>query len=309
MTDGTPRWVDAATVARALPVADAVDVLEAALRAGLDPEQDGQRSRLATADGVLLQMPSTSERFTGTKVLTVRPANEGTSYPAIQGVYVLFEGAHLAPMALLDGAALTTLRTPAMSALAVRHLAPPGARRVALFGTGVQAFAHVDAVRAVLDVAHVDVVGRTPARVERLVAGIADAGISATAAAPAAVAHADVVICATASPTPLFDGGLVAEHALVVAIGSHTPDEREVDTALVRRSTVVVEARSAALSEAGDVLVPVAEGAFDPAQLVALAEVVRGAVIVDHGRPRLFKGTGMPWQDLVTAGAVVERLR
>jgi ornithine cyclodeaminase/alanine dehydrogenase-like protein (mu-crystallin family) len=289
-------------------MADAIDVLEAALRSGLDPEHDGRRSRLATADGELLQMPSTNDRFTGSKIISIRPGNEGSDFPVIQGVYVLFDGAHMSPVAVLDGAALTTLRTPATSALAVRHLAAPGSKRVAVFGTGVQAWGHVEAIRAVLDVEHVDVIGRTPAHVDRLVERILATGLSATPAGVEAVPAADVVLCTTAAKIPLFDGALVADHALTVAIGSHAPDAREVDTALVRRSSVVVESRASALREAGDVLIPITEGAFDAAELITLADVVHGGVTIRHDRPRLFKGTGMPWQDLATAGAVVDRI-
>ncbi len=305
---GGPLWIGPAAVERTLSMADAIDVLEVTLRAGLDPEHDGRRSRLGTADGELLQMPSTNDRFTGSKILSVRPGNEGSGFPVIQGVYLLFDGAHMTPVAVLDGAALTTLRTPATSALAVRHLAAADAKRVALFGTGAQAWGHVEAVRAVLDVEHVDVIGRTPAHVDRLVERILATGLSATPAGLEAVPAADVVLCTTRAATPLFDGTLVADHALTVAIGSHAPDAREVDTALVRRSSVVVESRASALREAGDVLVPIAEGAFDAADMVTLADVVRGEVTIGHDRPRLFKGTGMPWQDLATAGAIVDRM-
>lgn len=306
--DGGPVWIGPADVERSLSSIDAVDVLEATLRAGLDPEHDGTRSRLETSDGELLQMPSTNDRFTGSKILTIRQGNEGSDFPVIQGVYVLFDGANMTPVAVLDGAALTTLRTPATSALAVRHLAAPGSTRVALFGTGVQAWGHVQALRAVLDVEHVDVIGRTPAHVDQLVERIVATGLSASPAGVEAVPVADVVVCATGAVTPLFDGELVADHALTVAIGTHARAAREVDTALVRRSTVVVESRASALREAGDVLVPIAEGAFDAAGMVTLADVVLGKVTIGHDRPRLFKGTGMPWQDLATAGAIADRV-
>ncbi|WP_246632487.1 ornithine cyclodeaminase family protein [Pseudonocardia nigra] len=276
--------------------------------AGLDPEQDGPRTRLATPAGMLLQMPSADERYCGSKLVTSCPVNAGGDRPVIQGVYVLFDGATMSPVAVLDGTALTSLRTPAVSGLAVRHLAAPGATRVALFGAGVQAAGHVDAMRAVLDVEHIDVVGRNPARASLLVERIRAAGVSATVAGVEAVAAADVVVCATAASTPLFDGALVADHAVVVAIGSHDPTAREVDTALVRRSSVVVESRRSALAEAGDVVIPVGEGAIDPANLTPLADAVRGGVAPPHDRPRLFKGTGMPWEDLATAGAIADRV-
>jgi ornithine cyclodeaminase len=120
--------------------------------------------------------------------------------------------------------------------------------------------------------------------------------------AVADVADADVVVCATTSPVPLFDGGLVRPGTVVVAVGSHEPGAREVDDTLVGASTVVVEARSAALREAGEVVQAVASGVLDPSTVVDLAEVVRGAV-VDRDRPVLFKSVGMAWEDLVIAAS------
>lgn len=301
-----PTWIDADTVARALPMTAAIDVLEAALLAGLDPEGDGERTKLDTPSGQLLQMPSADARFVGTKLITSCPANQGTGHPVIQGIYVLFDGAVMSPVAMLDGTALTSLRTPAVSGLAVRYLSSPGAGRLALFGTGVQAWAHVLAMAAVLDLQHVDVIGRTPAKVADLVERVRATGVSASAADVGAVATADVIVCATAAREPLFDGGLVPDHAVTVAIGTHDRDAREVDTALVQRSWVVVESRSSALREAGDVVVPLGEGALTADDLVPLADVVRSAVTAPRDRPRLFKGTGMPWEDLVTAGAVAD---
>lgn len=306
--DGGPVWISPAAIGRSLPMIDAIDVLEQTLRAGLDPERDGQRSRFDTPDGQLLQMPSAGDRYSGSKILSIRPANESDRVPVIQGVYVLFDGAHLSPVAVLDGAALTTLRTPAVSGLAVRHLAAPNSSRVALFGTGVQAWGHVRAISAVLAVEHVDVIGRTPAHVDELVRRIRATGPSAAPADTRAVAEADVVVCTTAAASPLFDGTLVADHAVTVAIGSHSPDAREVDSTLVRRSSVVVEARSSALREAGDVVIPIAEGAFDAENLITLADLVRGAVTIPRDRPRLFKGCGMPWQDLAVAAALADRV-
>lgn len=303
-----PTWIGAEAVERSLSMAAAIDVLEATLLAGIDTETDGVRTRFDTPRGELLQMPSANDRYCGSKIITVAPDNQGTAIPVIQGVYVLFDGTTMAPVAVLDGAALTTLRTPAVSGLAVRHLAAPGSSRIALFGTGVQAWGHVAAAHAVLELRHVDVIGRTAANVERLVERIRATGVSAAAAGVDAVAAADVVVCTTAALEPLFDGHLVADHALTVAIGSHEPTAREVDSVLAGRSTVVVESRASALREAGDVVVPIAEGVLVATDLVTLADVVRGAG-VPADRPRLFKGSGMPWEDLAVAGAVADTIR
>jgi ornithine cyclodeaminase len=102
----------------------------------------------------------------------------------------------------------------------------------------------------------------------------------------------------------VFDGALVADHATVVAIGSHEPAARETDDALAARATIVVESRASALREAGDVIAAIAAGAATADGLVTLAELVRGEAAPDPGRPRLFKSTGMSWEDAVVAAAL-----
>lgn len=299
--------ISAEDVART-SVAAAVDALEGALRGGLDPERDAPRSRLSTATGELLIMPSTLGDHSGIKVLSSTPGNQ--ELPLIQGAFLLFEGPGQRPAAVVDGIALTNLRTPAVSALAVRHLAVANDRpeRLAVLGTGPQARAHALALLQVRDIAEISLVGRTAESLERLAEEIAGAGTPVhtylSADTPGAVRDADIICCCTSSPTPLFDGALVKDGAVVVAMGSHFPDTREVDDALISRSTVVVESRASTLREAGDVVLPIASGVLREDELLTLHDVVTGRAVPAGPGPRVFKGTGMPWEDLVVATAV-----
>jgi ornithine cyclodeaminase/alanine dehydrogenase-like protein (mu-crystallin family) len=277
----SPPFLAAADVAERLSPAAAIDALQDALLCGLDPEADPPRGALAVGAGELLVMPSVTGHHAVVKLVTVG------GEPRIQGVCVVFDATTLAPVALVDGIALTNVRTPAVSALAVRALASPDAHRLLVFGRGPQAHGHVEAIRAVRPIEHVDMVGRDHGPIDEL------------------VATADVVCCATTAREALFDGSLVADHAMVVAIGSHEPDAREVDDALVGRATVVVESRTSALREAGDVIGAIASGALREDELVTLADFVCGRVTVDLDRPRLFKSTGMAWEDAVVASALV----
>jgi ornithine cyclodeaminase len=297
--------LDAAAIAAALSPGDAVDALEAALRGGLDPEADPPRGAVGAEAGEVLLMPSSAPGAVGVKLVTVAPGNPDRGRPRIQGVYVLFDPVTLAPAAVLDGIGLTDLRTSAVSALAVRHLAAPDARRLLVFGTGAQARAHVGALRAVQPgIERVDVVARDRGRLDAFVARCAaEHGVDARVAGAGAVAEADLVVCATTAREPLFDGALVRDDATVVAIGSHEPDAREVDERLAGRATVVVESRASAMREAGDLI----QAGLDPEALVPLAALVRGEARPAEGRPRLFKSTGMAWEDLVVAAAVHAR--
>lgn len=277
----TIPYLDAAEVRRRLPPLAAVDALESVLRLGLDPERELPRSVVDVPGGHMLVMPSAAAARPVVKVVTVG------GEPRIQGLCLAFDGESLSPAALLDGIAVTNLRTAAVSALAVRHLAAPGARRLLVFGRGPQAQAHVEAIRAVRPIDHVDLLGRDDRDRDDVVAG------------------ADVICCCTTAREALFDGALVADHAMVVAIGSHEPDAREVDDVLAARATVVVESPASALREAGDVILAVRSGALAADALVPLAAVVRGDRSPAPGAPRLFKSTGMAWEDAVTVDAVL----
>lgn len=300
---GAPMWIGAEEVAELMPMRAAVDALESTLVAGFDPEDDGQRSRLDTPAGQLLQMPSATTEWVGTKVVTLRPGNDKAGIPVIQGLYLLFDGEHHTPVATLDGAALTTLRTPATTALAIRHTAAPDANRAVIFGTGVQAHAHIEALQAVMNLEHIDVVGRSADKAQAVVETARARGVSAEVAEAEAVAEADVVVTCTASPEPLFDSSLLPNHAAVAAIGSHDGQHRETDTALVKRALTIVESQTSAQKEAGDLLIPAAAGDFNFASAITLKDLVTGKVKLPADTPRFFKGTGMPWQDLsVVAG-------
>jgi ornithine cyclodeaminase/alanine dehydrogenase-like protein (mu-crystallin family) len=254
----------------------AADALEAALAADLDPEAQPARTIVPVGEGELLVMPASVGSVAVVKLVTVGPAE-----PRIQGVCVVFDAATLAPAALVDGIALTNLRTAAVSLVAVRRLAAPDARRLVIFGRGPQARAHAEAL-AMEDVV---LLGRDEPRRDEL------------------VADADVICCCTTAREPLFDGSLVADHACVVAIGSHEPGARETDDRLAERATVVVESRASALREAGDVIGAIEAGALSADELVTLQELVAGAAI--RPGPRLFKSTGMAWEDAVVAGATL----
>ena len=279
---------------------DAVDAVERALRDGLDPEAGPARTGVDLPNGQLLLMPSVGARYVGVKLVTVNTAPDAPA--RVQGVYALFDAVTLRPLATMDGGALTAVRTPAVSAVAARHLAVPDARHLVVFGAGPQAWGHVLALRTVRAIGTVTVVGRDAGRVADLVARCAAAGLDARPGTPGDVAHADIVACCTTAREPLFDGALPPAHATILAIGSHEPTAREVDEVLVRRATVVVESRATAAREAGDLLIP---GALD-AVAGNLADLVRGGVAVASDRPRLFKSSGMAWEDLVVAGRAYE---
>jgi ornithine cyclodeaminase len=302
-------YLDAATLAEVLPPRAAVDALEAALLAGLDPAGDPPRSALDLDAGQLLIMPSSAGADLAVKLVSVAPGNPALGRPRVQGLVVLFDPQTLAPVALIDGIALTSLRTPAVSALAARYAVVPDARRLVVFGSGPQAEGHIAALRAVRPLEEVTIVGRDAGRAAALAARLDGDGLRVRAVAgaprPPLLAAADLVVCATSAREPLFDGALIADGACVIAVGSHEPDAREVDGALVARSRLIVEDVEIALREAGDLILAGARAE----QLQSLAALVRAgspsSPALPDRRPSFVKTVGMAWEDAVVAGAAV----
>jgi ornithine cyclodeaminase/alanine dehydrogenase-like protein (mu-crystallin family) len=293
------RFLDADAVA-ALGPAGAVRAITDALRGGLDPAADPPRTAVGLSHGQFLLMPSETPAAAGVKVATVAPDNPARGLPRIQAAYLLFDRETLALRAVLDGTALTTLRTPAVSIAAVLPALPDRPLRVAVVGAGPQATGHVATLAAVRPLAGVTHLVRDPSRtpLEAVRLGSADAD--------EALRAADVVVCATSARSPVFDSSLLRDDAVVVAVGSHEPDARELDAPLLGRAIVVVEDVATALREAGDVVLAIAEGALTAADLVPVRDLVTGAVPPPADRPLVFKSVGMSWQDLVVAAAVVE---
>ena len=303
-----PRIVDADGVFAACGPAAAVWAVTAALRTGFDPATDLPRHGVPVGSGQMLLMPSDGEAHVGVKVVTVAPDNPARGLPRVQASYLMFDAGSLRLVAVLDGTALTTLRTPAVSVAAVAHrLTGPGPVSVAVFGAGPQAHGHVATLAAVLAprALRVTLIARDPAR------AVPPGGAAVVAAddpaAHDAVRAADVVVCATSARTPLFDADLIAPAAVVIAVGSHEPDARELPAALCARATVVVEDVATALREAGDVCLAIEENALRPADLVPMRDVVTGRTVPDPERPLVFKSVGMSWEDLVVAEAVVRQ--
>ncbi len=296
-------FVSAPEMAELCTIVDAVDALETSLRTGFDPELDLMRTSASVPAGTLLMMPTVLGAYAGLKLVTLAAANPAVGKPFIQAVYVLMDADSLTPLATFDGTYLTTLRTSAVSALAVRHLARPDAGRLAVFGAGAQAWAHVRSLAAIRPLRRVDVVGRSPQAVADLVQRIrGELGIEASPAGADTVAEADVVACCTTSRVPLFDGDLLRPGTTVVAIGAYEPDARELDDTTMSRGLVVIESRASALREAGEIIQAIDSGALDERELHTLRSLVLGELTVPGDGVSVFKGTGMSWQDLSVAG-------
>ena len=303
------RILSAADVRAALPMPKAIDAMRHAygqLSAGTAVAPP--RQHIATDKGVTLVMPAyLPERSEfGIKVVSVYDDNPNLNLPRITATVLVLDPATGSPKAFMDGASLTAIRTGAGGGLAADLLARKDAKIVGLFGAGVQARAQLQAVMVVREITRVNLTSRTQTSAEQLAAEISewrDAPVVNLVSTPqAVVSDADIVLCATTSATPLFDGNALQPGTHITAVGTFVPEKREVDTTTIRRShRIVVDSQEACLEEAGDLIIPNAEINAE------IGEIVNGN---KQGRQSddeitFFKSVGVAVQDAVAAAAVL----
>lgn len=271
--------------------------------------------------GILLVMPATwrpGEGETGalgTKLITYYAANRDRGHPTLYASYLLLDQATGQPLALLEGTFVTGMRTGATSALAARYLARPDSRHAVCFGAGAQAAFQLRCLAAAFPIARVTVLGRDADRARRFAEAMSPLlGIDVEVGRDprSAVREADIVTCATTSATPVVFGADLRPGAHVDAVGAFRPTDREVDSEGVRRARVVVDTYAGALEEAGDLLIPLGEGAIGREHVVAeLAELVTGARAGrrDDTEVTLFKSVGFALEDLAAARLAYNRAR
>lgn len=305
---GPMRYVDYDEAMAALPPKAAVEAVREALLSGFDPATDPERQKVALPHGEMHLLPSALDGAVGVKVLGIQPAGSELDVPLVQGAYLLMGGETLTPQWLIDAAALTTLRTPAVSVAGVLDLlrASDSPLHVVIFGTGAQGLGHAETVSDVLDgvrdVTFTFISRRDPD-------GFPYRWVQAgTPAADQCVSEAGLVVTATSSPVPILDARNLRDNAIVLAVGAHTTDTRELSEDVLTSAQVVVEDLGAARREAGDVAVGVEKQALAWDDVAVMADVVRGEMVLDPQRRVVFKTVGMPWEDLAVAQALVGRL-
>jgi ornithine cyclodeaminase len=249
----------------------------------------------------------------GTKLVTVYESNSARGLPSHLATIALLDPSTGALRAIVDGRFITEARTAAVSAVSTRLLAQPEAAVLALVGSGVQARSHLEAIAHVRKLREVRVWSPNEARRRRFVESAkpgAPCSIGVAASAREAVEGADVVELVSSARQPVVNGEWIRPGAHICAVGACRPDQREMDTALVRGARLFVDSRTGAFAEAGDILIPLAEGAIDRDHVAGeLGDVVAGRV-AGRSSPdeiTIFKSLGMAVEDVAAAQLAFER--
>jgi ornithine cyclodeaminase/alanine dehydrogenase-like protein (mu-crystallin family) len=311
---GELPYVSAQELTASIPMPALLDAVEAAFRdvaAGND--RSPLRAHVDTDAGDLLVMPGVRAGGAGftVKLVTVVAGNAARGLPTVQAVVVWFDGETGRPVALIDGAALTAMRTGAASGVATRLLARPDSSVLALIGAGAQAEWQLRAVAAARPIERCLVYAPSAEARESFASRlgvVVGVEVEPVATADDAVRRADVVCCATTSSTPVFDAAAVRDGTHVNGIGAYRLDMVELPPDLfVRAEVVAVDSREAALAEAGDVVAALDSGAIASVDhLVEIGTVARGWA---ERRPAdsvtAFKSVGLAIQDVAAAELAV----
>ena len=293
------RTLDDAEIARVLTYERLIPAMELALTAfssgkvtqpvrNVIPVEPGQR--------YLGVMPAVMSGSMGAKLVCFYPKNAAAGLPTHLATIVLFESETGHPLACLDGRRITEMRTAAVSAAVTRHLAPPGARALALLGSGVQAQAHLEALRHVGRFEDVRVWSRNADHAREFASRHGARAMEAEAA----VRDADVIVTATHSQEPVLRGEWLKHGAHVNAVGACLPSWRELDDPAMKGSILIVDSREAALQESGDVI-------LSQAPISAEAgEVFAGTRHVPREATTVFKSLGLAVEDIAAARLVYD---
>jgi ornithine cyclodeaminase/alanine dehydrogenase-like protein (mu-crystallin family) len=241
-------------------------------------------------------MPAVYGKVMGAKMVAFYPGNAELQKHTHMAMIQLFRADTGEPLATMDGRLITEMRTAAVSAVAIDHLACAEARVLAILGSGVQARSHVRALRGIRTFTDIRVWSRSQDHAQQFASEI---GARVTTAEQA-VSGADVVLALTSSPAPILQGKWLSPQAMVCAIGASTPDRRELDEETMR-GAVVVESREAALKEAGDIVLAHAQVSAE------IGELLNGAQIERGDRAVVFKSVGIAVEDIAAAKLVYDK--
>ena len=310
--------LSAREVVQALPMAAAVEGMKRAfgqLSAGKATVPLRSHVNVPQHNGTSLIMPAylAESGDLAVKIVSVFPNNAAQNLPVINGVVLAFDHKTGQPVALMDGGALTAIRTGAASGAATDLLARSDAHTVAIFGSGVQARTQLEAVCTVRPIETVRVYSPDQAHAVAFAAEMAGHGpipaaIEVMGSAEAAAAEADIICTATSSGEPVFPGTSLKPGVHINAVGVFMTSMREVDTLTIQQSLVVVDEYDAMRAEAGDIMIPLEAGEIDEGHIHAeLGEIVNGT---KSGRTNpeqitFFKSVGVAVQDAVAASLAV----
>jgi alanine dehydrogenase len=315
-----PLYINKEKIASLLPMHECIGVMEQMFRSLANGEcLQPLRSLMWLPDksGLMGMMPGYAKEpgVMGIKVISIFHGNTKAGHPSHQGIVMLVDGKNGTPLMLFDAAEITAIRTAAASAAATRLLARKDAELLAVIGSGEQAEKHIEAILLVRNIKQVNLWGRDEGNAMRLIKKIEgnyNIPIVIKPNARDAVKNADIICTVTSSKEPVIQGDWIANGTHINAVGSSTPNARELDTAAILRSGIFTDCYESLFNEAGDFLIPKKEGKITDSDVKGeIGEVLTGT---KKGREyaeeiTLFKSLGIAVEDIYSAWHIYQKIK
>ena len=308
-------YINAADIEKILSLKEFVDAIEKALLI-MSKKQFSmpERFHIAQDKNTLLLMPCFTEKYFGTKLVSVFPDNVEKDEPVIYGNMVLNAGDTGKVAAIIDGAKLTAMRTGAVGGLGVRYLAAEKSKNLAIIGAGVQGIHQAVFACNEADISKIYVYDFKEENVNLLEKKVnnrhKNIDVQRVKSSLEAIEKSDIIIAATNSSNPVIpDNQDLLKDKTFIGIGSYKPDMREFPKSLFDLVDIVFVDTMVAKKESGDILTPIQETWIKEDQVMEIADLVAGKVSVDKKvkKTRVFKSVGMGLFDLIVAQTLFEK--
>ena len=271
-----------------------------------------ERMHVDLNGNTLLLMPAIMEGYFATKLLTVFPGNPAKGHPAIYATLLLNDDQTGKPLALLDGGAITALRTGAVSGLGIRYITPFETSTAGLIGAGEQGFYQLIFACMERPIRKVWIFDRSPEKIDALIAKLTPrlpcVHFRKAGSAEQLVEKSQLIITATTSQTPVLpDNPEMYEGKHVVAIGSFKPDFRELPDALYKKAEQVIVDSKVAIAESGDLIEPLKKSLIFRESIIPFSKIAAGKIQISTNKTTIFKSVGIALFDLAAAKYVYEK--
>ncbi len=304
------RIINSKDMKKAISMADTIEILEGAFKEfSCKNAMVPLRSRIEGNKGITLLMPAflKESNSLGIKLVSVYENNRKYNLPTVNGLVIVLDPETGIPLAMIEGASLTALRTGALGGLAAKWLSEKNAKTATLFGAGTQGLSQLEALFAVRSIEQVNIMDRSSRSAQRLAAIVKNfkgsPEVKTDVPVNEAVASSDIIIAATNSSKPVFDGNYIQPGTHITGVGSFTPDMEEFDARTMEISKIIVDSKDACLAEAGEIIANKAEIYAEIGEILAGKKKGRE----NNKEITFFKTVGIAIQDAATGTAILKQ--
>ncbi len=304
------RVINSKEIKKAISMSDTIEILENAFKEfSCNNAIVPLRSGIKGQNGTTLLMPAflKAPKALGIKIVSVYQDNIKYNLPTVNGMVIVLDPETGIPLAIIEGATLTALRTGALGGLAAKWLSKEDAKTATLFGAGIQGMSQLEALFAVRSIKHVNIMDRSELSAQQLASIVKkfknSPEVRTDISPDEAVASSDIIITATNSSRPVFNGSYVQPGTHITGVGSFTPDMEELDPITIKIAKIIVDSREACLAEAGEIIANKAEIHAEIGEIITGKKQGRK----DQKEITFFKTVGIAIQDTATGAAIFKQ--